>query len=109
MNNDGGSAFPVCPPLDGSGSGSAGGYPFPEGGMSLRDYMAIHTEQPGVTEICAEAGLVCINGVVWDGPDKNLGNFSAWWAGLTSHRRYELNAIVRYRVANAMLKERATS
>ncbi|GGE18432.1 hypothetical protein GCM10011390_42020 [Aureimonas endophytica] len=37
---DGGAAFPVIPPQDENGIGSASGYPFPESGMSLRDWFA---------------------------------------------------------------------
>ena len=37
--DDGGPAFPVIPPLDASGS-SASGYPYPDQGMSLRDWFA---------------------------------------------------------------------
>jgi hypothetical protein len=38
--NDGGPAFPVIPPQDEHGIGSAPGYPFPDTGMSLRDWFA---------------------------------------------------------------------
>lgn len=41
INQPGGSAFPIIPPLDTDG-GSASGYPFPTSGMSLRDYFAAH-------------------------------------------------------------------
>ncbi len=37
--DDGGAAFPIIPPLGGDGF-SANGYPFPEGGMTLRDWFA---------------------------------------------------------------------
>lgn len=37
--DDGGQAFPCLPPQD-TAAGSAAGYPFPEAGMSLRDYFA---------------------------------------------------------------------
>lgn len=36
---DGGAAFPVMPPCDMEGA-SASGFPFPESGMSLRDWFA---------------------------------------------------------------------
>ena len=39
MNHDSGPAFPVMPPCDMEGA-SAAGYPYPEAGMSLRDYFA---------------------------------------------------------------------
>ena len=38
--NDGGPAFPVLPPDAGDGTGAAPGYPFPDSGMSLRDWFA---------------------------------------------------------------------
>lgn len=38
--NDGGAAFPLMPPLDPGTGSSASGYPYPEHGMSLRDYFA---------------------------------------------------------------------
>ena len=37
--NNGGSAFPCLPPQD-TAAGVATGYPFPETGMTLRDYFA---------------------------------------------------------------------
>ena len=37
--NDGGTAFPVLPPVDDTGR-TAVGYPYPESGMSLRDWFA---------------------------------------------------------------------
>lgn len=37
--NNGGQAFPCMPPQD-TGAGSAVGYPFPDSGMTLRDYFA---------------------------------------------------------------------
>jgi hypothetical protein len=42
--NDSGSAFPVLPPVDETGR-SAVGYPFPDPGMSLRDYFAAKAMQ----------------------------------------------------------------
>jgi hypothetical protein len=38
--NTGGSAFPIMPPNDPYGHRQAGGYPYPETGMSLRDWFA---------------------------------------------------------------------
>lgn len=40
-HNDGGPAFPILPPVDETGR-TAVGYPYPELGMTLRDYAAIH-------------------------------------------------------------------
>lgn len=39
MTNDGGSAFPISPPVDETGR-TAVGYPYPETGMRLRDWFA---------------------------------------------------------------------
>jgi hypothetical protein len=41
---DGGAAFPVLPPCDMEGA-SAQGYPYPEAGMTLRDYFAAKAMQ----------------------------------------------------------------
>lgn len=43
-HSDGGAAFPVLPPCGMDGS-SASGYPYPEAGMSLRDYFAAKAMQ----------------------------------------------------------------
>lgn len=40
--DDGGAAFPIIPPVDPSTGQQAGGFPFPENGMSLRDWFAGH-------------------------------------------------------------------
>lgn len=47
----GGAAFPVTPPLDPRG-GSAGGYPYAESGMFLRDWFAGQA-LPGVLAACS--------------------------------------------------------
>lgn len=39
MSETGGPAFPCMPPQD-TGAGSAVGYPYPEAGMTMRDYFA---------------------------------------------------------------------
>jgi hypothetical protein len=33
-------AFPIIPPLGSDGLGSAGGYPYPEGGLTKRELLA---------------------------------------------------------------------
>ena len=43
--NDGGPAFPVIPPLDKGSSASAFCYPYPDAGMTLRDYFAAKAMQ----------------------------------------------------------------
>ena len=47
----GGAAFPVLPPQD-TAAGVATGYPFPEAGMTLRDYFAAKA-LPGVLYMVA--------------------------------------------------------
>ena len=96
----GGPAFPTQEFVDGLGHS----YDY---GMTLRDYAAIHTEQPGMAEICSEAGVYYLNGAVWSDEATNLGTFDKWWMGLPQEKRFELNAVVRYKIADAMLAERA--
>lgn len=48
---DGGAAFPVLPPQD-TAAGIATGYPYPEAGMTLRDYFAAKA-LPGVLYMVA--------------------------------------------------------
>jgi hypothetical protein len=66
------------------------------GGMTLRDYMAIHSTQPGVAEILTAAGLGEMSGIA----------FHSWWARLTNEERFALTSKVRYQQADAMLKAR---
>lgn len=40
LQKDGGPAFPILPPTNSEFTGSANGYPYPDSGMSLRDYFA---------------------------------------------------------------------
>lgn len=42
------SAFPIIPPVDSHGMGSAAGYPFPEGGMTLHNYFAAKAMQAAI-------------------------------------------------------------
>lgn len=42
-SSNGGSAFPVVPPTD------AAGYPYPEAGMTLRDYFAAHASENDIS------------------------------------------------------------
>ena len=82
--NDGGPAFPH----DGQHNYT--------GGMALRDYMAIHSSQPGVAEILTAAGLGEMSGT----------DFYLWWKRLTNEERFALTSKVRYQQADAMLKAR---
>lgn len=111
---DGGPAFP-----NGPGGGSFTG---PDGytthqfqgseGMSLRDYFAIHANQPGQAEICNLLGWTC------DGVNRNVPfherpsdfkcvNFSELWNVLTLEEQCAAWAKVRYAMADAMLSARA--
>lgn len=48
----GGSAFPCIPPQD-TAAGCAVGYPFPDAGMTLRDYFAAKA-MPAVIDMCKD-------------------------------------------------------
>lgn len=78
-----------------------------EAGMSLRDYFAIHADQPGVAEIVAEAGLVHNAYGIWSGPETRVAaHFNAWWETVPQAEKFRLYAVVRYRMADAMLAAR---
>jgi len=96
-------------------------FPFPSGpeprvhkfherneGMSLRDYFAIHCDQPGVDEIVTAAGLVHRDYKVWQDENTCLGHFIDWYSKLSQERRFELYAKVRYAMSDAMLKARGS-
>ncbi len=80
MDKTGGPAFPCMPPQD-TAAGSAVGYPYPDGGMTLRDYFA------------AKAMAALIVAPFEDWPTDIEGNESVSTAA--------------YEMADAMLKERA--
>lgn len=65
---DGGSAFPVLPPVDETGR-NAVGYPLPESGMTLRDYFAAHIIQG----MMANPSLLSQSGAF------HMDNLSAAW------------------------------
>lgn len=93
---DGGPAFPAHRDFEDR---------FP--GMSIRDYMAIHADQPGIAEIVTEAGLVYNNRGVWSDPNTCIAaSFDAWWATISQVERFKLSARCRYRIADAMLAAR---
>lgn len=75
-------------------------------GMEMRDYFAVHADQPGVSEIVAAAGMVHSGGRVWSNEEVDLGSFNVWWDTLPLVRRLELSAMVRYAMADAMLRVR---
>lgn len=101
---DGGPAFPIVGEIkDGWPMKAA---PVLSAGMTLRDYFAIHADQPGRTEIAALAGVrVKGVGAKWEDPD--VPHWEDWWSGLSSEERFSLYARVRYAIADAMLKERS--
>lgn len=75
-------------------------------GMTLRDYFAIHADQPGEAEIVAAAGL-CRNKQGWiTCEDGEKRGFNEWYSGLSNEYRFSLYAKVRFQLADAMLAER---
>lgn len=73
------------------------------GGLTKREYFAIHCDQPGVSELVTAAGLICPdNWSVWRDKDTKLGTFTEWYAKLTNTERFELYAKVRVQTADAM-------
>jgi hypothetical protein len=93
---DGGPAFPV---VDHMGDGDEG--------MTLRDYFATHSVQPGCGEVATMAGLVWRGGLVWADKDTSLGNFDTWFNALPLHERLSLFSRVKYAMADAMLAARS--
>ncbi len=79
-------------------------------GMSLRDYFAIHCDQPGEAEIIIAAGLKAKStaGFTTVFPDGTEKTFTAWWLELPQPERFKLYAKVRYGIADAMLAARAS-
>jgi hypothetical protein len=75
--------------------------------MTLRDYFAIHGDQPGVAEIVSTAGLTYASHRVWKDSQTNLGSFDDWYNSLPQLERLALYARVRYAIADAMLAERS--
>ena len=74
-------------------------------GMSLRDYAAIHSTQPGCSEIIAMAGLTWSASRVWLSEDTGI-SFDQWWETMPLAARLDLCAKVRYAQADAMLRAR---
>lgn len=79
---------------------------FGEMGMTLRDYFAIHSDQPGVAEIVTAANLTYANHKVWIDEQTSLGSFDEWWQSLPQEERLSLYAKVRFAMADALLTER---
>jgi hypothetical protein len=77
-----------------------------EHGMTLRDYFAIHSVQPGCGELASMAGYTYSSGAVWSGPDTRIARFDDWFGAMPLPERLELFARVKYAMADAMLKAR---
>lgn len=75
-------------------------------GMSLRDYFAVHADQPGVSEIVAMAGGETDGFHVKFSSDGAEYKFNEWWNDLPLVDRLSLSARVRYAMADALLAER---
>lgn len=80
-------------------------------GMTLRDYFAVHCDQPGEAEIIVAAGLTSLSSAGYfvtgfpDDPDKKI-TFTDWWREVSQEGRFRLYAKVRYAIADAMIAER---
>ena len=75
-------------------------------GMTLLDYFAVHSDQPGVSEIVAMAGHKTDGFRVYiDGSDTGP-TFNEWWNDLPLDKRFKLSADVRFAMARAMLTAR---
>ena len=98
----GGFAFPTPEIRAPNGSVLSAG----QDGMSLRDYFAVHADQPGVAEIVSMAGLSYSANQVWVDANTSIGTFDSWWRGITNDERFNLSARVRYALADAMLAAR---
>ena len=70
--------------------------------MNLRDYMAVHSTQPGMSEIVAVAGYSLRSTQVITKEGDNLGTFNMWWETLTRTERLDLASRVRYAQADSM-------
>jgi hypothetical protein len=79
-------------------------------GMTLRDYAAIHSTQPGMIELAKAAGVgIDRQHRVYVTADTSaFMHFDDWWLTMTIERQFELCALVRYAQADAMLKARKT-
>jgi hypothetical protein len=108
MQNDGGPAYPTRDFWDEAESRKH------EHGMTLRDYFAVHCDQPGEAEIIAAAGLTSLSSAGYfvtgfpDDPDKKI-TFTDWWREVSQEGRFRLYAKVRYAIADAMIAERSNS
>jgi hypothetical protein len=108
---DGGPAFPITKRktekyADEAGYGRTREVTGLEGGMTLRDYFAAHSVQPGCGEIATVAGLRYSGGAVWSDEVTRVGSFDDWFNGLPLSKRLDLFSRVKFAMADAMLKAR---
>lgn len=75
-------------------------------GMTLRDYFAVHSVQPGMGELASLAGLVYRNGAVWKDEQTRVAGADEWFNTLPLSERLELFSRVKYAMADALLKAR---
>lgn len=78
----------------------------PFGGMTLLDYFAVHSDQPGVSEVVAMAGHKTDGVRVYIGGSETGPTFNEWWNHLPLDERFKLTADVRFAMARAMLNAR---
>lgn len=75
----------------------------------LRDYFAIHCDQPGRLEIATLAGVETLetSSLPWGNPErKGLPTWESWFNALPQEERFRMYATIRYQIADAMLKAR---
>lgn len=101
--DDGGPAF--ARPIGEYKEMGSGAWSEQQRGMSLRDYAAIHSTQPGCSEIVAMAGLKWSASRVWLSENTGI-SFDQWWETMPLAKRLDLCAKVRYAQADAMLRAR---
>ena len=100
MSDNGGAAFSY------NEKNHDGSHYFSNDGMSLRDYFAAHCDQPGVLEIATAAGLHCADNFWVINPSGEKQKFTAWYEALSQSARFELQAKVRFQMADAMIAAR---
>jgi hypothetical protein len=77
-----------------------------DSGMTLRDYFAVHSVQPGQGEIAAMAGVVYANGAIWSDSQTRIGSFEDWFNSMPIGERLDLFSRVKFAMADAMMKAR---
>ena len=75
--------------------------------ITLRDYMAIHSTQPGASEIVEMAGLFYRKNKVCDAHETILGTFNEWYESIGLNEALDLCSRVKYAQADSMLRVRS--